>query len=1635
MSKRKRFALTVAVFFLAFLNTFGQTNNFEDGFEDGDLTNNPSWNGDISLFKVVDDSPNYLLRLDGNDGSGSPTYLSTTSGDVEGTWTFYINLDFAPSGSNQAEVFLMSDTDDLTGGSVSGYAVQIGESSDDYFRLVRYDNGTEASQDVITGTTIVQSGTSYTVKVNRDNNGNWEMKVSNNYGGPYTTTNSGTDNTYTSASHFGVRTKYTSTRSDKFYFDFKIDLPPFDITQASANSGQVDISFNRGYDQSTVQASDFNIDNSIGAPNSVSFPNANTVRLDYGSTNFPSNQYTVSVSDLDDQNGETIAANSTAAFTVFGNYTQGDVIINEFRYAPPTGQEEYVELKNTSSKVLNLKNWELGDDNSTDPISSSDLVLKPDSFLVVATDTTSLFNEFGHREYAEMTSLAALNDFGGDVVQLDNSGGTQVDSLQYDESWGGDGVALERRSATAPSIFMANWADSPSALGGTPGLSNQVSNDTTPPKLTDLVIKDNQTLALAYSEKLANGAATNTANFNLSSGININSAQQSSPDSIRLSLSSTLQNNTDYELSISNQEDIFGNTAATKDTSFTYYEVSPADSGDVFINEFSYVPPSGSTEYVELYNPTSKSLNLQGWTLSDNRGNKDVITSSQVIVPPDSFAVIAPDNSLLTNNSDINLIAMSSFPALNNGGDAVVIHKADGTLLDSLNYTSDWGGDEVALERRSTSTNGTLQPNWGDAPNGVGTPGQPNEVSDDTTPPSLSEVFAKDKTTLKLVFSETVAASSAGDINNYQVSPGHTINLASVKDDSVTLLLNSPLSNGETYEITASNISDIFGNMLSSASQEIDYVQTSPADSGDVFINEFTYQPPSGDTEYIELYNPTSKSLDLQGWTLSDNRGNKDLISSSQAVILPDSFIVIAPDNSLLNENPDINLITMSGFPALNNSGDAVVIHKDDGTLLDSLSYTSDWGGDEVALERRSTSTNGALQANWADSPGGLGTPGRSNLVDADTTPPFINQVFAADENTIKIVYSELVTSSAGQIGNYQISPSRTIQMVIAEKDSVTLILNNSLSDGETYDVTASNISDVFGNTLSGVTEEFKYVKIDEAQPGDIVINEVLYNPGDKGSADFVEIYNTTNKNFELKDWTINDASRTATIQQDKKLHPGEYLVLTGNSFFSSNFSNSVTLSGFPSFNNSSGDVVEISNASGNSVDSLRYSTNWGGSVAGTSMERKDPKAASNDASNWQSSTDKKGYSGGAINPSFQKDTKPPKAIFSKILPGGNIEIQFNEFIKRTSNLSFSSDGQPLQVANFDSANANAINLKKGQPKKGSGSGQSVSIKNLSDVKGNTKGSTSIAVSKSFSANQDDIVINEIMYNPLSESDDNQPDQSEYIELHNTGSSAVSLEGLVLHDEPDENGAVRNLQPVSTTAKWVPSGGHVLIYADKAPDFAKSNTANFFDISDPEERSLMRIDRSTLSLASNNDAIYVADENGVTVDSVFYDESWQNPNLVDTRGISLERISPEGPSSEKSNWGSSVNPKGGTPNQENSIYQSKSNPPEDSGISFTPNPFSPDDDGKDDNLFINYKLEKNDYLIKIRIYDRYGRLVKKLADGKQAGFSGQLIWDGRKNDGSRNRIGIYIVIFEAYNSANGEDKAFKKPVVLARQLK
>lgn len=636
------------------------------------------------------------------------------------------------------------------------------------------------------------------------------------------------------------------------------------------------------------------------------------------------------------------------------------------------------------------------------------------------------------------------------------------------------------------------------------------------------------------------------------------------------------------------------------------------------------------------------------------------------------------------------------------------------------------------------------------------------------------------------------------------------------------------------------------------------------------------------------------------------------------------------------------------------------------------------------------------------------------------------------------------------------------LSLDILNSKKVRFHFDNDFTIGK-HSILARNFESINGWKIGPNASSDFYV-FEQAEPNDIVINEILYRRLETGSPEFVEIINRSKESVSLSGWTLWDDGNSADILGNIILQPGDYLAFTDTEPFASDSDQIIYLPGFPSLNNN-GDAVVLKNSSGIVIDSVYYQPEWGNNSPGISLERKDPAAVSADPSNWIVNRSEDGSTPAAENSRFKPDETPPQIIFANLFHPDSLEIHFSEFIDLTqelsakrnansllprtkkqslkstnpgmihpakqTNLQFSLNGNEAKILRYDPGLGNRVILDAS----GVGTGKEViiEIKNFRDFQGNVQPEQTLPVAQP--AAEGDLVLNEIMYDPIADGQDDLPDQTDYIEIYNRQPYALSLEGIYLHDEPDENNQVSPMKPVTTTGKWIPGNGYALLYPEsEISNLQKTSLAEFFEITKDIYPFSIRFDRTSLSLPQAGRKVYLADSTGTIFDMADYRPEWHNPNLIDTKGISLERIQPDMETNDASNWGSNTSPAGGTPGTENSLYQDFGQPHARTGISFEPNPFSPDNDGYDDNLFIHYSFEEPDYLLRIRIYDRYGRQVRKLEDGKQAGFQGTVIWDGRTDNGSRNRIGIYIIYAEAYNSSNGKNLTFKETVVLARQF-
>ncbi|MCB0641577.1 MAG: Ig-like domain-containing protein, partial [Phaeodactylibacter sp.] len=146
----------------------------------------------------------------------------------------------------------------------------------------------------------------------------------------------------------------------------------------------------------------------------------------------------------------------------------------------------------------------------------------------------------------------------------------------------------------------------------------------------------------------------------------------------------------------------------------------------------------------------------------------------------------------------------------------------------------------------------------------------------DVVPPNLLSAVVTAPNDVQLQFDEVLDGTSAGLVTNYMLDQGignpSTAQLDGADPTRVNLTLSTALVIGQSYDLTVQNVADLAGNVLATQIISISYVIP---EAYDVLINEIMASPPDGSVpgtlpagvEYVELYNRSTKTLNLEGWT------------------------------------------------------------------------------------------------------------------------------------------------------------------------------------------------------------------------------------------------------------------------------------------------------------------------------------------------------------------------------------------------------------------------------------------------------------------------------------------------------------------------------------------------------------------------------------------------------------------------------------------------------------------------------------------------------------------------------------------------------------------------------------------------
>ncbi|MBS1921328.1 MAG: lamin tail domain-containing protein [Bacteroidetes bacterium] len=427
-----------------------------------------------------------------------------------------------------------------------------------------------------------------------------------------------------------------------------------------------------------------------------------------------------------------------------------DVVIDEIM-ADPTPQvglpnNEWIELKNTSSIPINLQNWRIGDATSqSGPMPN--FTLQPDSFVVVCTGSAvAALSAFGTT--ISVTSFPSL-DNAGDQLFLKAANGSIIHAVSYSDSWyqnavkASGGWTLEMIDTKSPCAGSDNWKASIDPGGGTPGRKNSVdavNTDQAPPSLLRTYTLDSITIIIVFDEPVDSSLGATVSNYTIDGGLSIANATTLSPlfDKVQLKLNSKMSVQTVYTIKATNISDCKGNLIGSNN----HVKAGlPEDAApfDMVVNEILFNPQSNGYDYVEFYNRRNKIFDASKMYVA-NRNSSNAISSvtalsslPYLIFPGDY--IVSTQNSLNLQGNYLvkvpeNVLEVSSLPSFPDDKGFVVLLNAQGAVADEVDYNHSWhfklldNEDGVALER--IDPDGTSQDpnNWHSAAStaGYGTP-------------------------------------------------------------------------------------------------------------------------------------------------------------------------------------------------------------------------------------------------------------------------------------------------------------------------------------------------------------------------------------------------------------------------------------------------------------------------------------------------------------------------------------------------------------------------------------------------------------------------------------------------------------------------------------------------------------------------------------------------------------------------------------------------------------------------------------------------------------------------------------------------------------------------------------------------
>ena len=832
----------------------------------------------------------------------------------------------------------------------------------------------------------------------------------------------------------------------------------------------------------------------------------------------------------------------------------------------------------------------------------------------------------------------------------------------------------------------------------------------------------------------------------------------------------------------------------------------------------------------------------------------------------------------------------------------------------------------------------------------------------DNKPPVVSSVTAIDEITLQIQFSEIIDRISAEDISNYSIENLSSPSTAALNGDETLLTLTFPsaFETNQTYSLTISNIEDVSGNIITSSSYNFKYI---PFKTKNLFVInqteimlEFTHPLEPGSAEKEANYFVDNGV----GQALSATLLNDSIVSLIFSNFSPNveyllNITNIKSTKGLELDSENINFSYYPGEPFDLIINELMTDISPSPTVLPPVKY----------IELYNRSANPMDISGWKLQIGDNPLRNFENYI--LPANEYLTLCSATDEEKMRTFGNVMGILSESQLkttGTSLILYNKEGQLIEYLNYSKNWYKNGTKSEGgwSLERIDPENFCSAESNWKA--SDDYK-----GGTPGQE--NSVKANNPDTVPITLLHV-NVLSSNKLLLCFSKNLTEATA-------LKTANYQLSSGSKPLFSQFSST-----------SRSDI--ILQFEGNFTDAQEQEIRISGLHDFCGNIIKDTSATFT-------------YYQISATEAFASSDKFVRVLFSE-------EVEINT-AQTTANYQ-ASDGIGSPIAAYKHSERKNEVFLEFPIEFTTGNSYTLNIENVTDLNGNSIKPSELSFTY-FVPSRNDVIINELLFNP-------KPESFDFVELYNKATMPVDLSKLSLARRNDA-GELESVKQLSEFNKMLEPGVFLAVSTDTARtklDYPATSFDRFLQI-------------PVLPAYNDNEGTVVLLFGDSIIDEFSYNEDMHFALMSDKEGVSLERIDPLKTTNDADNWHSAAKTAGfATPANQNSQFR-KLSEEIDEDIKVEPETFSPNNDGYEDVVFIRYQFNEPGYVANVSIYDGKGRLVKRIANNELLATEGEFSWDGLYTNQSKARIGIYVIYFEVFN-LQGVVKKTKKICVLADRL-